>query len=252
LFNRLGPSAVFPYEQERLLLQNYFDHVTSGYFVEVGANDPERDSQTWRLEQRGWTGVLIEPLPELAARLRERRRSLVYEIACSSPHNSGKTMRLRMAGLQMAGTHSSLDPDFFVPGTSNSGEIEVKAMTLDEILFEAQAPHPIDFLSIDVEGHETEVLAGVTLSHWRPRLILIEDHAKNLRIHRALTSRGYRWVRRTGLNGWYVPEDSPERVGVLGNWQFFRKHYLGVPFRRIRDFKRKVRQRIGERPLGHP
>jgi FkbM family methyltransferase len=252
LLNRFGPCAVFSYEQEALLLQSYFEHVTCGYFVEVGANDPERDSQTWRLEQRGWKGVLIEPLPELAAQLRERRRSLVYQVACSSPANSGKTMRLRMAGLQMAGTHSSLDPDFFVPGTRNLGEIEVQARTLDEVLLDAQAPDPIDFLSIDVEGHEIEVLAGATLSHWRPRLILIEDHAKDLRLHRALTSRGYRWVRRTGLNGWYVPQASPERVGALGKWQFLRKHYLGLPFRRIRDFKRRVRQRIRERLFGHP
>jgi FkbM family methyltransferase len=248
----LGPSAIFPYEQERALLQNYFDHMTSGFFVEVGANDPERDSQTWRLEQRGWMGVLVEPLPELAAKLRERRRSRVYQLACSSPRNSAKKMTLRMAGLQMAGAHSSLEANFFVPGTRNVGEIEVEARTLDEILIDAQAPRPIDFLSIDVEGHEIEVLAGVNLSHWRPRLILIEDHAKNLRIHRALTSRGYRWVRRTGLNGWYVPQDSPERAGLFGNWQFFRKHYLGVPFRRMRDFKRRVRQRIRDRSCGHP
>jgi FkbM family methyltransferase len=226
--------------------------VKSGYFVEVGANDPERDSQTWRLEQRGWAGVLIEPLPQLAARLRERRRSRVYEVACSSPQNSGKIMSLRTAGLQMPGTHSSLEPNFFVPGTRSCGEIEVEARTLDEILFDAQAPHPIDFLSIDVEGHETEVLAGVDLDHWRPRLILIEDHAKNLRIHRALRSRGYRWVRRTGLNGWYVPQDAPERAGVLGGWQFLRKHYLGVPFRHMRDFKRRARQRMSDRTPGHP
>ena len=44
-------------------------------FVEVGANDPERYSQTWALEQRGWTGVLVEPLPDLAKKLREQRRA---------------------------------------------------------------------------------------------------------------------------------------------------------------------------------
>jgi FkbM family methyltransferase len=243
----VGGSVIFPYEQELSLLQSYFKQLPSGYFVEVGANDPERSSQTWHLEQRGWTGVLVEPLPELAARLRERRRARVYQVACSSPRNAGKLLTL-----QIAGAHSSLEPGYFVAGTRICGEMQVEARTLDEILIEAQAPQPIDFLSIDVEGHETEVLAGVDLSRWRPRLILVEDHAKHLRIHRALSARGYRWVRRTSNNGWYVPEEDAEQIGVFGRWQFFRKHYLGTPFRNMRDLKRRIRQRIRERLFGHP
>ncbi len=122
--------------------------------------------------------------------------------------------------------------------------IEVPVRTLDDILDEANAPAPIDFLSIDVESHEIEVLNGVTLTRWQPRLILIEDLAFNTRLHRHLRSRGYKWVRRTGLNGWYVPDASPMRVSAFGRWQFFRKHYLGTPFRHIREAKRKWRERL--------
>jgi FkbM family methyltransferase len=247
LLERLGPSAIFPYEAEHALLQSHFAQKPSGYFVEVGANDPEHSSQTWHLEQRGWRGVLIEPLPELAGKLRARRSAKVYEVACSSPKNAGKTLTLRLAG-----PHSSLDPNYFVAGVRSCGELAVKARTLDDILLDAQAPRPIDFLSIDVEGHAVEVLAGVDLSRWRPRLILVEDHASDLRVHQALTTQGYRWVRRTSNNGWYVPNDSPEQVGLLGKWQFVRKHYLGTPFRRMRELKRQVRQRARERLWGHP
>jgi len=120
----------------------------------------------------------------------------------------------------------------------------VPARTLDDILEEAKAPVPIDLLSIDVENHEIEVLSGLTLTRWQPRLILIEDLALNLNLHRLLTSRGYKWVRRTGLNGWYVPADSPMTVGPFGRWQFLRKHYLGVPFRLVREAKRKQREKL--------
>jgi methyltransferase FkbM-like protein len=116
--------------------------------------------------------------------------------------------------------------------------------TLDDILEEAKAPAPIDLLSIDVENHEIEVLSGLTLTRWQPRLILIEDLALNLKLHRLLTSRGYKWVRRTGLNGWYVPVNSPTAVSPLGQWQFLRKHYLGVPFRHLREAKRKRREKL--------
>jgi hypothetical protein len=123
------------------------------------------------------------------------------------------------------------------------GIINVPVKTLDEILTNAQAQIPIDLLSIDVESHEIEVLRGIDLRRWRPKLIFIEDLAMNLRLHRHLQSRGYRWVRRTGLNAWYVPENSPMQVSLFGRWQFFRKYYLGLPFRHVREAKRQVRDR---------
>jgi hypothetical protein len=116
--------------------------------------------------------------------------------------------------------------------------------TLDDILVEANAPVPIDLLSIDVETHEIDVLNGLTLTRWRPRLIFIEDTAFNLSLHRALRSRGYKWMRRTGLNGWYVPNESPLSVSLFGRWQFFRKYYLGMPFRNARKAKWKLRERL--------
>ena len=85
------------------------------------------------------------------------------------------------------------------------------------------------------------MLDGFDLERWRPRLILIEDLAFNLHIHRHLTRRGYKWVRRTGINGWYVPADAPIDVGWFGRLQFFRKHYLGTPFRLLREWKRRQR-----------
>jgi len=71
-------------------------------------------------------------------------------------------------------------------------------------------------VSIDVEGHEVEVLAGFDLARWRPRLLLIEDVVQSLDLHRHLVARGYRWIRRTGINSWYAPADAPFRVDLKG------------------------------------
>ena len=118
--------------------------------------------------------------------------------------------------------------------------------TLDEILEQAGAPTPIDFVSIDVEGHEVEVLSGFDLARWRPRLLLVEDHVTNLATHRYLTRAGYRLIRRTGPNGWYVPQDAAPRVG-LGWWQIARKYYFALPIRMLRDRKRRLRDRLRHR-----
>jgi len=227
--------AIFPYEFEDKFKLEFFGGSRSGYFVDVGANTPKDGSQTWPLEELGWNGVLIEPQHDLAELLRRERRAKVYAVACSSPKNSGKSAQLHLAGIQ-----TSLNPDFFVAGMQRVGTSIVPLSTLDEILIDAKAPAPLDFVSIDVESHEIDVLEGFDLDRWRPRLILIEDLAFNLAIHRHLTRRGYKWVRRTGINGWYVPTDSPMTVSPLGHLQFFRKHYLGVPFRNLREWKRRL------------
>jgi FkbM family methyltransferase len=236
---QFGERSVFPDHAENTLKEEFFGDARDGYFVDVGANDPMDISQTWHLEQLGWRGVLIEPQPALAQKLREQRRATVFACACSSPQNAGKALPFQVSGI-----HSSLNLDFFVAGMRKDTMIEVPVRTLDDILTEANAPVPIDLISIDVESHEIEVLNGITLSRWKPRLILIEDLALNLRIHRLLQSRGYKWVRRTGLNSWYVPLDLAFPVSAFGRWQFVRKHYLGVPFRHLREAKRKLRERM--------
>lgn len=225
--------TVFPDEAEERLKTEFFGP-HPGFFVDVGANDPRVGSQTWALEQAGWRGILIEPQPDLAARLKRERAAQVFAAACSSPANAGKTMPLHLAGM-----HSSLDRGSVSPGTRPSGTVQVPIRTLDDILEEAGAPSRIDFLSIDVEGHEADVLAGLDRSRWRVRLLLLEDHVRSLSAHHLLVRSGFRLVRRTGLNGWYVPADAAPKLGIVGQLALLRKYYLAFPIRLLRDKKRR-------------
>jgi FkbM family methyltransferase len=229
--------AIFPDSMEEELKAAFFSATPAGFFVDVGANAPRDGSQSWQLEQRGWSGVLIEPQPELAEQLRRERRAKVYAVACSNPANAGKTLTLYLAGIQ-----SSLKADFYVAGMRREGTVEVPVTTLDQLLEDAGAPRALDFVSIDVEGHAMEALEGFTLARWQPRLLLIEDVVQDLTLHRYLTRHGYRWFRRTGINSWYAPAGSPERVSLAGRLQFLRKYYLGRPFRVLRDAKRRWRK----------
>jgi FkbM family methyltransferase len=230
--------TVFPEDAEDRLKAEFFGG-HRGFFVDVGANDPQNGSQSYALERAGWTGILIEPQPDLAARLGQARQARVFAAACSSPRNAGKTMPLHLAGKL-----SSLDSQFVTPGTRGQGTVEVPIRTLDDMLVEAAAPSPIDFLSIDIEGHEVEAFAGFDFARWRPRLILMEDHVTSLAKHRLLRGAGYRLIRRTGLNGWYVPAADAPALGLLGRWPLVRKYYLALPVRMLREMKRKLRDRV--------
>ena len=64
MLGQFGERAVFPDYAETALKEEFFGDRT-GYFVDVGANDPKDISQTWHLEQKGWRGILIEPQPAL-------------------------------------------------------------------------------------------------------------------------------------------------------------------------------------------
>jgi len=209
---------------------------TKGFFVEVGANDPHARSQTLHLERAGWTGILIEPQPDLAEQLRTLRTGKVFAVACSSPEHAGCTMPLHVAG-----PLSSLDREHMAPGAAPERVIEVPIRTLDSLLDEADAPKPLDFLSIDVEGHEIEVLRGFDIARWRPRLILLEDHVADLAKHRFMKSAGYRLIRRYENNGWYVPANAPERIEGRDYWEIIRKYYLALPFRMLRNASRCLR-----------
>src|SRR5215510_3473604 len=229
-------NAIFTYAAENPLKEEFFGHSTSGFFVEVGANDPEQWSQSFHLEKLGWRGIVVEPQPHLAELLRQRRKAKVYEVACSAPENSGQRMTLYLAG-----GHSSFDPRLKVVTVRPQGTLDVPLRTLDEILADAGAPSPIDLVAVDVEGHEIEVLRGFDFTRWRPRLVLVEDLVLDLRLHRFMRARGYKWIRRTDVNGWYVPAESPMHLDLVGQWQFVRKYYLGTPVRRLRNRLRRLR-----------
>ena len=83
----MAEAAIFSHERELELIRDFFGS-SGGFFVDVGANDPKIDSQTWHFEQRGWTGILIEPQPGLAQRVQERAAK-VYAVACSTPADAG-------------------------------------------------------------------------------------------------------------------------------------------------------------------
>ena len=97
--------------------------------------------------------MLVEPQPDLAAFLVTARKAKVFAVACSSPENAGQSLPLHVDGAR-----SALDRDRMAPGAQAAYVIVVPTRTLDSILDEAEAPTPIDLLSIDVEGHEIEVL----------------------------------------------------------------------------------------------
>src|SRR5262245_32655046 len=113
--------------REQFLVREFLEFFGKkrGFFVEVGANQPQIGSQTWHLERLGWSGILVEPLPQLAQQLRETRTAEVFAVACSSPSNVG-----RQLPFYVAGALSSLDHERMAPGAKLESVISVPVRTL--------------------------------------------------------------------------------------------------------------------------
>jgi FkbM family methyltransferase len=237
-FGHLTDKTEREHAAELFLVESHLGQRSDGVFVEVGANEPRYLSQTWFFEQQGWTGLLIEPIPELCARLRaERPRSRVVQVACGAPEQRGE-VDFHVAS---DSGKSSLGPQTLAIATEERRVERVRLRTLDDVLDEAALPR-IDLLSIDVEGFQLDVLRGLTLTRHRPALLLVEDHLLDLRTHRHVTRQGYRLVKRTGLNDWYVPQESPFALTDVGErFALWRKVHLRTPVRRFTHALKKRR-----------
>ena len=232
---------------ENELVWQFFGHRTDGFFIDVGANDPKNGSQSWLLEQNGWRGLLVEPLPLFAEALRlTRPRSRVFQVACGRPGSPGE-MPLYIAKTL---THSSLVKNLVVAEEVYIGTEMVRMATLDALLEKAGNPQ-VDFVSIDVEGTQLDVLHGFNLARHRPELLLIEDHLYNLKVHRYLNRQGYRLRKRTGLNNWYVPQGMAFTLASpLERLRLWKKLWLNAPFRKLRVTRKRRRAAIARTPRG--
>lgn len=219
---------------EQRLVELFFGESGDGYFIEVGANEPTQTSQTWQtwhLERKGWHGILIEPIAELCDQLRSQRpHSVVVQAACGAPEQRGAATLHVAEGL----TRSTLERNTVALNVNFTRTETVAVKTLDDILEELQPPQ-VDFVSLDVEGLQLNVLRGFNLQKYHPRLLLVEDHLHNLKTHRYLLQQRYRLVKRTARNNWYIPRALP--FALSSAWERFllwQRVYPGAPVRKLR------------------
>ena len=165
-----------------------------GYFVEFGAADGRKLSNTFMLERHyGWTGVLAEPNPAFHDILARRRSAPV----CTDllHRTSGDTMRFAM---HERGLLSGIVDDS--AGTGDDGIEDILTLTtisLNDMLDRYDAPRDIDFMSIDVEGAELPILEGFDFDRHRVRCFTIEakEDGERQALIDLLTRNGYvhRW-----------------------------------------------------------
>lgn len=216
------PEKLISYAQngEDVVLWRALSHVQGGNYIDVGAAHPVNDSVTKVFYDHGWSGINVEPLPQLAAELRAARpRDLVVEAGVSETEGQVTFYGVPETGLSSLSAnvvHSADERGYAVT------EIEIDVLPLNRIAEQRFQPgDEIHFLKVDVEGAEEEALRGFDLNRWRPWVVVVEatepNGSKSTRdaFEYLLTGAEYVPALFDGLNVFYVSPDHPELTEAL-------------------------------------
>lgn len=186
-------------------LEKYLGH-EGGYFVELGAYDGVTQSNSLYFEiNKGWSGVLIEPVPHNFLLCVEQRNgnNKYFCNACTSFDYPHKYVEMQYSSLMSVSKDLDLDVEDIDAHVQESKKYFTNiepifsfgalARPLNDLLTEAKAPSVIDFLSLDVEGAELDVLKGINFNIYRFRYILVELRDLS-RVEQFLIQHGYRLI----------------------------------------------------------
>ena len=205
---KMLPSSKSQLHQDLVVLSE-LEFKRGGFFVEFGATDGITLSNTYLLEKEfGWTGILAEPALRWHNELKRNRNAHV-ETKCvwreSGPvltfHEVESEAELSTIDLYSASDHHR-------EARKACKSYEVKTISLRHLLAKYNAPREIDYLSIDTEGSEYEILSNFDFDEYRFRVITCEHNftPRREQIYGLLTGKGYvrKFENVSGFDDWYV------------------------------------------------
>jgi FkbM family methyltransferase len=181
------------------------DFKQDGYFVEFGATNGVELNNTLMMEAEfGWTGILAEPAAGWHADLRKNRKAVIDTRVVWK--DSGEVVKFT----ETASAINSSISSFVKTSRKMRGKTyDVETVSLNDLLEQHNAPAVIDYISIDTEGSEFDILSTVDFDRWSFRVMTVEHNHEEPRRQEVcdlLTAKGYTRVRKavSRFDDWYV------------------------------------------------
>lgn len=204
--------------QDKFIHENIFNNKKNGFFVEIGAHDGISFSNTYFFEKYlNWTGICIEPNPDIFKQLIKNRHCICEQYAIST--SSEKKPFLKCSGYMLemySGLKENYDSrhedriNYEMTKFGGSSEIIfVDCITLNDI-FNKYNISTIDLLCIDIEGGEEAILKTIDLDKTKIHLIIVENNFNEDSIKKYLLSSGYTFITRIGKDDIYQLKDFHE------------------------------------------
>ncbi len=207
--------------REDVLLHRLFGNKSSGFYVDVGACDPVELSITKHFSDLGWTGLNFEPSPTQYPKVAAGRpRDINLNVAVSSKSGEMTFYRARGNATGLS-TLVGSEVEIHEKNGFKFDRLPVQVVTLAEALAAHVGERTIDFMTIDVEGHEKDVIAGGDWKKFRPRVVVVEStrplstEQTHHRWEDILLAADYLYATFDGLNRYYVRKEDEQLVPLL-------------------------------------
>lgn len=198
---------------EDVMLWRALRHIPTGFYIDIGAQEPVVDSVSLAFYERGWRGIHVEPTAQYSSRLTQARPDeTVLQVAIGSGLGSITIFEFKDTGLSTADKEIA---DQHKAAGFECVETQVPVLALDQ-LFDQNVTGPVHWLKIDVEGFERSVLDSWRTSPVRPWILVIEstrplsEHTSHEDWEPTVLDKGYEFAYFDGLNRFYVSRDHLE------------------------------------------
>lgn len=167
----------FAQEGEDLILSRYFQNLSKGFYIDIGAHHPKRLSNTYMFYKRGWNGINVDAMPgSMKAFNKYRKRDINCEIGVSDKEDELTYFIFNEPALNTFSEEYALEWSKKPPYKIKK-QVKVKTLPLSQIILtNIKKNQKISFLSIDVEGLDLIVIESNDWELFRPEIVLIEDH----------------------------------------------------------------------------
>lgn len=213
-------------QQDKYLNENFFYNKRNGVFVDIGAHDGISYSNSYFFEKAlNWTGICIEPQLEEFTKLKNNRNCICLNACVSNQDGIVKFIKVPtlnpLANVypeynnnMLSGMLETFHPGHFarlqLMGIFSYDIIEVRALKLNNILKENNIYY-IDYLSIDTEGGEIEILKSIDYDIYYIYTITVENNYADSEIRKFMESKNFKFLTHLGQDEVYINTNSLKR-----------------------------------------
>lgn len=211
IYKNKKPNSHYAEFAEDVMVNRILKKIKKGFYVDIGAYHPYKGSLTYNLYNRKWNGINLD-ISKSSIDLFNIARPSDININCAVSEFNGETFYYENSPINQQNS--------LIPQDENQKKIKIQSYKLSEIL-KMQNINSVDYINIDTEGNELEVLMGIDFSKINPTLFTIEDNSFDLNneIKKKkiifLKEKNYELINIIGVTMFFVKKDSVSEISEL-------------------------------------